>query len=65
MLKYFYFLFSVMHKYNELGIKLPSPAHHPSSPEHTGCECVGYNCGCCAYLDIPDLHIDDEGIKMC
>ena len=28
----------------------------------TGCECIGYNCGCCVYMDVPKLGLNDTGI---
>jgi len=30
-------------------------------PQKTGCECICYGCGCCLYVKIPDIHLDDTG----
>ena len=29
-----------------------------------GCECVNYNCGCCAHLDVKTIHLDDTGNEI-
>jgi hypothetical protein len=27
----------------------------------TGCQCVKYNCGCCVYMRVPEVHLDNTG----
>ena len=30
--------------------------------DSSGCQCVDYNCGCCAYMHIPKIGLDDTGV---
>ncbi|ELU02864.1 hypothetical protein CAPTEDRAFT_210699 [Capitella teleta] len=36
-------------------------AHRPFSQEGTGCQCIGYDCGCCLHLHLPTIHVNDTG----
>jgi len=38
-----------------------SKGTHSAVSKDTGCECIGYNCGCCVYMDVPKLGLNDTG----
>jgi hypothetical protein len=29
----------------------------------TGCHCVGYNCGCCLFIKVKEIGLDDTGME--
>ncbi|XP_076322514.1 uncharacterized protein LOC143231760 isoform X2 [Tachypleus tridentatus] len=36
-------------------------SHNITKWVDSGCECQNYSCGCCAYLDIPRVRLNDTG----